>query len=738
MRPHFHTSTPPYPHTPTRTPVSFFPGRLVRVLLIAAGAAIAVLSAGCTNAPYPADVRDSSIRFATIAGDPTSLDPSVAYDVDSESILANIDDTFLQYHYLKRSPVELIPSMGARMPERTSYTFTEMTPEMNAKGDPVRGADGRPGLHPVVRHGEIWTFTLKRGLYYADNPCFRGGKGREVTAADFVYSLKRMADPSVNCPILSYMAPHVLGLQAFFDSEEARMEAAKTKEKHGGKPYVCNMDTPVAGLQVDPADPYTFRIILRDAYPELKYLMAMTLTAPIPREAVAYYNGGDHGQFRQHPVGAGSYYLAEWSERERLVLKRNPSYRSEVYPSDGMPGDVEKGLLEDAGKPLPLNDEIIYSIIKETIPGWNLFLQGYLDSFGVPKEAFNKVVTTRGDLSPDMKARGIHMETATDMDVFYLAFNMDDSLVGGYTPARRKLRQALSLAIDSPEIIDIIMNGRGIPAQSVVPPGLFGYDPSYKNPYMQTNLDKAKRLLAEAGYPGGIDPATQQPLVINFDTASSTPEGREETGLVIRQLDTLGINVIERPSMYNVFMGRVAEGQFQMCLFGWNADYPDPENFYLLFYGPNKGPGPNTARYSNPEFDRLYKQMAAMDNGPDRLQVIDRMRQMVQEDCPWIFLYHTQAYILRYDWVKNALAHPVAMNTAKYVRIDHAVRFRDQEKWNHPDYLVVALFFGMLFLGTVPAALIVQSNHRKSARAGRRTLVRISESDVPESSTETP
>ena len=674
---------------------------------------------GCTNSPYPSRDRDAPTRYSYISEDPKTLDPTVAYDTLVSSILAQIDDTYLQYNYLKRNPVVLEPLIGARMPVRQPYDVTEQAPVIGKDGKPAVDAHGKPLMHAVTRHGERWTFTIKPGIRYADDPCFPGGKGREVTAADFVFAFKRMADPSVNCPILSYITPHVIGMQEFFDAESAKMAA----DKKAGRKFRCDLQAPVAGVQLDPHDPYTFRLILRDRYPQLKYLMAMQFTAPIPHEAIEFYDGGAHGQFRNHPVGAGPYRLEEWDERHRIVLDRNPYYHTDRYPTSGAPGDREHGLLADAGKPLPFDTRIVYTVIPESIPGWNLFQQGYLDSYGVPKESFDKVITTRGALSPDMKARGIHLDTAPGMDISYFAFNMEDSLVGGYTPRKRKLRQALSLAFDTSEYLELILNGRGVPAQGPLPPELFGYDPHYKNPYRQTNLDKAKQLLAEAGYPGGIDPATGKPLEINYDDSGTTPEDREANGLVIRQWERLGIHINERQQTFAVFQDKVNNGQFQVVSFGWVADYPDPENFFLLFYGPNKGPGPNTARYNNPRFDALFRQMAGMDDGPERLKLIYQLRDILQEDCPWIYNYHSLSYGLHYDWLKNTKPHPVAFNAAKYIRIDYAKRSREQAEWNKPRYDVVAILFGVLVLGSMPAVLAARRLRFLSARASRKTLV---------------
>ena len=711
---------------PSQRSASYAPRALCAVLrppsfllLLLLGLLGAPLLAGCSNSPYPSADAGKAIIYSELSENPKSLDPSWEYTVSDGEVLANIDDTYLEYQYLDRNPLVLVPSMGARMPFRQETVFTEMVPTLDKSGKPVKDAHGHPLSHPVTRHGETWTFTIKRGIKFADDACFPGGKGRECTAADFIYSFKRMADPSVNCPILSYVLPHVVGLQQFFDQQLALMTADKAKHRQ----YTCDLQTPVRGLQVDPHDPYTFRVLLRDKYPQLKYLFAMTFTSPIPHEAVEYYNGHGKNDFRKHPVGTGPYYLAEWTENMRLVLKQNPYYHTDRYPSTGAPGDRAKGLLADAGKALPLTPEVVFTIVRQNMVGWTLFQQGYLDEFGVPKETFNKVVAKQGNLTPEMKARGIRLDHATGMDTYYFGFNMNDSEVGGYTPQKRKLRQALSLAFNTQEYLDLTSNGMGIPAQSVLPPGVFGYDPNYKNPYRQTNLEKAKQLLAEAGYPGGIDPKTGQRLEINYDNAANTPAADQEINLSIKQFNRLGIQMKSRPSTYSAFQDRVNNATVQFFSYGWVADYPDPENFYLLFYSENKAPGPNAANYSNPKVDALYRKMAAMDDTPERLKLIHQMRDIVQEDCPWIFNDHSEYLILRYAWLKNAKSNPVALNTLKYLRIDAGLRERDRAAWNRPAYGVVALFFGFLIVSALPATVVIRKRRASSARAARRTLV---------------
>src|SRR5439155_9406270 len=272
---------------------------------------------------------------------------------------------------------------------------------------------------------------------------------------------------------------------------------------------------------------------------------------------------------------------------------------------------------------------------KEDITGWNLFLQGYMDAWGVPQESFSQVVSRQGTLSPQMKAKGITLVRTHVPNIEYFAFNMKDPTVGGYTLQKRKLRQSISMAIDTQAELDLFNSGLGTPAQFLIPPGLFGYEKSFRNSYHHYNVEGARRLLAAAGYPGGIDSQTGERLSIFFDNAATNAAGRQLVQFVQKQLERIGITLVPRSSRFEVFQDRVDKGQFQFMHWGWLADYPDPENFLFLLYGPNSRPGPNAAAYDNPEYNRLFDQMRSMDDGPARLAIIRQMRAIAVEDCPW-------------------------------------------------------------------------------------------------------
>jgi len=649
---------------------------------------LAVLS-GCSNNPYPAGSTSRSILYRDIPDDPKTLDPSVAYTTLESQILYLICPSYFRYHYLKRNPFVLELTLGAEQPQRTQYIY-----ETTQNGRKVR------------LQGEMWTFRIKKGLRFQDDPCFPRGKGREIKAADFIYSFRRMADPAVPCPVLSYFEGKVIGLHGY--AEHNRRRAVRR--------LPADYKRHVEGFQLDPHDPYVFKLVLNRPYPQLRYLMAMPFTSPIPHEATERYRAG----FARHPVGCGPYLLAEYSPKLKIVLKKNPNRNPEFYPTNGMPGDREAGLLEDAGKQLPFADEIVFQVLKEGLTAWNMFLQGYLDcGAGFGATNVSQVMTRQGTLSREMKDRGVSLDRSTTPIIWYLSFNMRDPVVGGYTSQKRKLRQAISLAVNKQAFIDLSLQGLGSPAEFLIPPGVAGYDPNYRNPYSQYNAFKAQELLAQAGYPNGISRETGERLTICFDNYATTPGGRQIVGQISKMLESIGIHVESRTYRYAVWQDKIYSHDYQFTLSGWTADYPDPENFALLLYGPNsENKGPNESAYDSPKYNRLFKQMQGMDDGPERQQIIRCLRDVAVKDCPWIYLYYDHTLMLSNTWVSNAKSHPLACDYAKYYRVNGPLRARMQACWNKPNYAPLIAGAVVLVAGMLPAVRLVRKRRNRRIRVG--------------------
>jgi ABC-type transport system substrate-binding protein len=426
--------------------------------------------------------------------------------------------------------------------------------------------------------------------------------------------------------------------------------------------------------------------------------------------------------------------LTENNPNARMVLERNPHFRGEPYPSAGEPGDREAGLLADAGKTAPFIDRVVYTREKEGIPYWNKFLQGYYDQSGISSDNFDQAVRIdlegEASLTSEMEARGIRLRTSVGTSTFYLAFNFLDPVVGGPSERARRLRQAISIAVDWEEFISIFQNGRGIPGMGPIPPGIFGYleGEAGVNPVVYDWVDgapkrkpveTAQKLLAQAGYPDGRDAATGQPLVLYLDTVQRGPGDKARLDWYRRQFQKLNIQLELRTSDWNRFQEKVRAGNTQLFFLGWNADYPDPENFLFLLNGPQsraKTGGENTANYQNPEYDRLFERMKNMPNGSERQALIDQMVRIVRVDAPWAWGFHPKDYGLAHAWLTNVKPNQMARNGLKFYRLDTAVRETDRAAWNRPDLWPIGLGLLALAAAAVPAVVAFRRRERAPAR----------------------
>lgn len=539
------------------------------------------------------------------------LDPIYTDDLYSGIESSYAYEGLLQYHYLKR-PYSLIPNLAESMPE-------------------------------ISKDGKTYTFKLKKGVLFHDDPSFKEtqGKGREMTADDVVYSWKRLADPRNVSPGWWIFDGRIVGLN------EWRDEAAK----NGAADY----PKPVEGLKA--LDRYTLQVKLIKPNAQFLYMVAMPFSAVVPREAVEEYGK----EFINHAVGTGPYRLTEYAPNSKIIWDKNPTYRKELYPSEGEPGDKAAGLLEDAGQPLPRNDRIVTQIFEESQPMWLTFMSGRLEATAIPKDNFSQAIASGNgkELGPELKAKGLRLMTEPMLDITHISFNMADPLLG----KNKYLRQALSLAYDDVKYIELFYNGRAISAQGPIPPGVLGYDPGMKNPYRQHNVAKAKELLAKAGYPNGKG----LPPLEFLNLADST--SRQSAEYASKMFGQIGVHLKVVSSSWPEFQSKLKSKQGQLWGYAWSGDYPDAENFLQLFYSKNASPGPNDANYSNPEFDRLYEKSITLTNGAARTAIYKQMAAILVEDCPWIFNAHRLAYVLLQPWTKNYKIHAFEHSRAKYYRV---------------------------------------------------------------------
>ena len=710
---------------------------------MAATLSLAACGEGPWNDPYPAGQARANVVYSAFAERPKHLDPARSYSENEYAFIAQVYEPPLQYHLLLR-PYQLVPLAAEAVPVPTYRDAAGQVLPADAPAGQIHESEylirlrpgGRYQPHPAFasdaadgyRYHRLREADLAGVNTLADFP---ETGARDLTAEDYVYQIKRLAAPWTHSPIAGVMSEHILGFAEL--SERLKGLAPDAEEAEGT--FVDLRQIPFEGAEV--VDPLTYRIRLKGKYPQFVYWLAMPFFAPMPWEAEAFYRQpgmkARNLTLDWYPVGTGPYWLKENNPNLRMALERNPNFRGETYPAEGMPGDREAGLLADAGRPLPMIERAIYSLEKESIPYWNKFLQGYYDSSGVSSDAFDQAVQlhSQGEarLTPAMEAKGIALQTSVRASVSYLGFNMLDPVVGGDSERARLLRRALAIAIDFDEYISIFANGRGVVAQSPLAPGIFGFREGEAgiDPYVfrwdgkgavRRSLDEAKALLAQAGWPGGRDKATGQTLTLYFDTAAGGPDDKSRLNWFRKQLERLGIELVIRSTDYNRFQDKMRKGTAQLFMWGWNADYPDPENFLFLLYGPNgkvKGDGENAANYANPEFDALFEEMRNMDNGPERQSVIDRMLEIARRDAPWIWGLHAVSYTLRHAWLNNAVPNLMANNTLKYRRVDPIAREAARRAWNGPILWPLGAMGLLLVLGALPAIWIYR--RREGSRA---------------------
>lgn len=649
------------------------------------------------NHPHLAD-HQSVVRYSAFSSPPKTLDPAKAYSSNEYAILAQIYEPLLQYHYLKR-PYQLIPLTAASLPSVQTIR--------TASGDEtIYTLAIQPGIfyqpHPAFvknQHGQLlYRHLTADQLQTIHNISdFKQVATRELVSDDYIYQIKRLASPYVHSPILSLMSEYVVGLS---ELSQQLMRQYKKRPR-----FLDLRRYPLAGVKR--VDRYHLQIRIKGHYPQFRYWLAMPFFSPMPWEADQFYAQkgllDKNISLATYPVGTGPYMMVENDPNRVMVLEKNPKFHQEHYPSRGEVTDESRGLLALAGQKLPFIDRLVLTLDKESIPRWHKFLQGYYDSAGIGPESFEQAVhlDRQGQpvLSQALAQKGLRLSTTVIPSLFYLGFNMKDPVVGGYQAQHIALRQAIAIAMDYREYVAIFLNGRGILAQSPIPPGIFGH-PAKKtalNPVVyqwqaghlqQRPLQEAKALLKKAGYPGGVDPQTGQALVLHFDImGSGSPDEQAYFNWMRKQFHKLGIALQIRATHYNRFQDKMRKGAAQIFAWGWHADYPDPENFLFLFYGPNgkvEHGGENAMNYKNPQFDRWFEAMRVLPNGAKRQHLIDKMVRLLQQDSPVVLGYYPVQFTLSHQWNAPTKPHGIAQNTLKYQHIDQARRAQLQRKWNAP------------------------------------------------------
>ena len=604
--------------------------------LALAGAACGQAAApapAATQAPTPAAAgaaATKTLRYAFPIAE-TSFDPAQISDLYSRTVAAGIFDAPLEFEFMAR-PFKLRPNTAAAMPEVS--------------------ADFR-----------TFTLRLKPGTLFDDDPAF-GGKKRELTAADYVYSIKRHYDPrwkSGNLYLLE--GARILGLS------ELRRRALEQK-----KPF--DYDTEVEGLRA--LDRYTLRIVLAEPSPRFLYNLADgSFTGAVAREVVEAY--GD--KVGEHPVGTGPFRLAQWKRSSRMTLQKNPNYREVLYDEQPPADDARLQAIAQQfkGRRLPMIDQVQIAVIEEAQPRWLSFLNGEQDILETVPGEFANIAIPNNQLAPNLAKRGIGMLRVPRADVSVTYFGMENPVVGGNAPEKVALRRAIALAVDVEREIMLVRRGQAVPAQSPIAPGTWGYDPAFHSEMGEHNLARAKALLDLYGYvdrdgDGWREMPDGQPLKLEYAT-SPDQTSRQLSELWQKNMDALGLRIEFKVAKWPEQLKASRAGKLMMWGVGWSAGQPDADTFLALAYGPNKGQA-NHARFDLKAFDELYERQRMLPDGPERQALLDQAKKMMIAYMPYKVHVHRITTDLWHPWVLGFDRNIFVRDYWKYLDIDSAMQAR--------------------------------------------------------------
>ena len=553
----------------------------------------------------------------------TGFDPQATADGYSWALIRAIVDPLYVYDYFAR-PVQLMPNTAAALPEVT---------------------DG----------GRTYTIKVKPGIYFAADPAFKG-KRRELTAEDYVYSLKRIFDPKVRSYWVYVFENNLVGLD----------DVLASARKSG----VLDYDARIEGLRA--VDRYTLRIsFLRPNYGFEWWFTSVPFSA-VAREVVDAYKDSSN-RVMENPVGTGAYRLKDWTRGQRIVLEANPDYREVLFPAPGAgstPADaaIAKGLV---GRKLPLSRTVEISIIEEAQPRLLSFDSGKLDFMVVPASLSANVLAGAA-LKPELAKRGIVLHRGVEPSIAFTFFNLDDPLVGGYTPEKLALRRAISMGFDRNANIEQILNGQAIPANQPVAPPLYGHDPKYVGAY-GTDPQAARVLLDRFGYKdrdgdGYRELPDGKPLTLVL-ASTTDAAARTSDELWKRNMDAIGLRITFLKNKWPELNKLSEAGQLMMWGLRWSSNIPEGIDNYSYFYSKNIGTA-NDARMRLPAFDALYDKSRNMPHGPERTALFDQMNDLIYSYAPWIFNDYPYENWVVQPWVRGFKLNPFAEYQFRYLDVD--------------------------------------------------------------------
>ncbi len=648
-------------------------------------------SQGCQEADLVSSDPGEKVVRRYMSDNPKEIDPHLSSDTRSSAQCGMVYEQLYEYSYFQRPP-KLEPCLAADMPQ-------------------------------VSDDGLVYTIPLRQDVYFQDDPCFKGGKGRQMTAHDLLYSIKRFAS-ALKSNGWSFLQGKVKGLDDFRSLIAVADEGLSDPEKKEAAKRQAFKQR-VSGLEV--LDDFTFRFTLNDKYPQFIWVLCLSFTAVVPHEAVEYY--GD--DFFRHPVGTGPFMLDRWVYGHEILWKRNPRYREVYYPEP--PEDLvedENGKLPEkyqgladrkhylslVGKRLPLADKVHFRIIKESQSAWLEFLAGNLDIFQPDKDQFTQAIQGE-ELSPSMEAKGLRVLKYNEPTIEYISYNFTDPVVGSDAGEKGKaIRKALGYAIDRDYFIEKYENGQGEPATTLVPKEAFGstLDTGDALSYASYNPEKGREVMRKAGFllekteDGWIARYPENKKEVEITVLFRSPRLRDHAIFFASSAREVGIKLIPEFVMFQEFLRRQKEQKGQVYHAGWVLDYPDAQNILVLLHSSQAGGGYNSANFKRVDYDTLFEQIEKLDERvpqekAEKLQLIKEINAVLEEHAPWAPLRFYRSVVLQQSWAAAIAPNPYAYNLAKYHTSDGSLREQKVVEWKQrpflPGFLILALsgLLGLLF-----------------------------------------
>jgi ABC-type transport system substrate-binding protein len=555
---------------------------------------------------FNSDHVDKNLSVA-LTSEVSTMDPVNSYDNVSGSVIYNIYEQLYEYHYLNR-PYELKPLLAESLPT-------------------------------IENQGKRYVIKIKKNIQYHDHPAFKG-KPRFVKAEDFINSFKRLSYAPLNSTGWWLIDGIIDGVNDF--------------KKNVGKDFNKMKSISIKGISAP--DDYTIVINLVTPSPQFMYKLAMSFISPIPMEVIEY----EKNDLSIHPIGTGPFYLSKFDLNKGITLTKFNQYHESFYPVEGDRFANNRGLLKDAGEKIPFIDSIKFVIVKENKDRWDLFLKHDLDIIVLPQDFYTQVFDDVGNLKEEIKAKNIRLQTMPTLTYWWLSFNMKDPLLG----KNANLRKAIAHAVKMDEYISKFTANTGQRANSILPPGVFGYDTNATLPY-EYNLNKAKEYLAKAGYPNGKNLPE-----LSYDTRAESKISVDQAEFFKSELAQIGIKVKIVKNNFKTFLEKSRKGDLQFFQDGWTLDYPDTENVFQLLISANFPPGPNASFFNNKELNALYDKLSRLQDGEEKKNLITKLEKIVNDELPWIMQYYSRNFLLYHDEVKNFRPSDLIWSYPKYIKFN--------------------------------------------------------------------